>query len=198
VAPVVVAVEASVDAVRYAPANGKGGEWRGCLPCCQHLDQVLLGCAGLVAPAQAREDAVLLEQGATRGPLDLHHLRLLDAGVRRDDVEVQVLAEDDDARPVLQHLLGRPGHGLDGYRVGFGAARGRVRPRGDRLRDVAEELQHVLERHGVVLARDVSYVTIYILEEIADILDFTNINLEGVALVVCIQVPIRQEAVWEQ
>ena len=61
-------------------------------PCGQHLNEMLLGRARLLALAQTREDALLLQQRLASSALDLDHLGLGDVAVRRDDVKVQVLA----------------------------------------------------------------------------------------------------------
>ena len=107
---------------------------------------MLLRRAWLVAPPQPREDAVLLQQCLPRRALDLDHLGLLDIRPRRDGVEVQVLAQHDDARAVAQHVARRARGAVRHVVVLRGG-----RAVGDRLRDVAEELEHVLQRGGVVL-----------------------------------------------
>ncbi len=58
------------------------------LPGRQHLNQVLFRRARLLAPPQAGEDAVLLEEGPAGCSLDFDHLRLLDIGSGRNGVEV--------------------------------------------------------------------------------------------------------------
>jgi hypothetical protein len=73
---------------------------------------------------------------------------------RGDDVEVEIFTQDDDASSVLQHVSSITLHGLDGH-GGLVAREGRWGVIGgggrDCLGDGSEELEHVLQRSGVVL-----------------------------------------------
>lgn len=69
-----------------------------------------------------------------------------DVSPRRNDVKVEILAEDDDARAILKDIRGGIGgkgrvHGLVVVVMG----------RGDSCRDLAEEVEHVLKAHWVEL-----------------------------------------------
>ena len=109
------------------------------IPSSQHLNQMLLRRASLPSPSQSRKDPILRQQRPARRPLDLNHLGLIDVRPGGDGVEIEVLAEDDDAGAVLEHVARGTGHG------GFDAAGGVVVVGGgDGLSDCAEEFEHVL------------------------------------------------------
>lgn len=114
---------------------------------------MLLGCAWFLALSEAREDAVLPEQSFPCRSLDVDHLWLSNIAVRWDRVEVEIFSENDYAGTVLQHVSRGAVHGLDGYCFSR-VVRGRRRRRGrcgNSLGDIAEELQHILKRIGIVL-----------------------------------------------
>ena len=70
---------------------------------------------GLIAPLEARKDAVLLLQRPRSGTLHLEHLVLANLHLGRDHVEVQVLSQDDNTGP-LGRLVPRP-HRLDRHDI---------------------------------------------------------------------------------
>lgn len=123
-------------------------------PSSQHLNKMLLGGTRLLTLAEATEDATLLQQSATSSTLDLDHLGVTNVAPRGDDVEVEVFAQDDDTSSVLQHVSSITLHGLDGHGT-LVAREGRWgvigRGGGDCLGDGSEELEHVLQRSGVIL-----------------------------------------------
>lgn len=77
---------------------------------------MLLGGAGLLAFAKTTEDAVLLQQCAAGGTLDLDHLGVINVAPGRNDVEVEILAQDYYAGSILEHVSGVALHGLNWYR----------------------------------------------------------------------------------
>lgn len=121
--------------------------WARDSPSCQHLNKMLLGSAWFFALAQTAEDATLLQKSPASSTLDLDHLGLVDVTPWWDGVEVKVFAQDNDARPVLQHVSGITLHGLNGHgslisgewgnRVIGGGS-------GDCLCDGSEKVEHVL------------------------------------------------------
>ena len=125
------------------------------LPSCKHFNQMLFCSACVFASSQSAEDAVLLEQSPACRTLDFDHFLGADIGLRWDDVEVQIFPQNNDACSVLQHVTSRAGNGrFDGARLSrVSRARWRRRAAGNRRSDVAEELEHELERNRVVVYR---------------------------------------------
>lgn len=117
---------------------------------------MLFGRSRLLALSQTREDTILLEKCFSRSALDFNHLHLTNLAVRGDGIEVKVFSQDDDTGTVLEHVPGRAmRHGIDRHGFGrvVGGRGGRGRGGGNGLGDIAEELEHVLQRVWVVLRR---------------------------------------------
>ena len=81
---------------------------------------MLFGRPGFFAPFQAGEDAILSEQCLSGCPFHFDHFNLLNVLFRRNDVEVQVLSQHNDASAILKHVSRGPLHGIDGNGVVFG------------------------------------------------------------------------------
>ena len=152
VTPGVVMVEAAKNQELAGRSEDKRIESNS--PSGQHLDKMLLSGTGLLALTETTENTSLLQQSATGSTLDLDHLGVTNVASRRNDVKVEIFTQDDDASSVLQHVSSITLHGLDGH-GGLVAREGRWGVigggGGDCLGDGSEELEHVLQRSGVIL-----------------------------------------------
>ena len=120
----------------------------GSSPCSQHLDQMLFSGARFFAFPQPGENAILLQQCSTGGSLDVDHFHLLNVLSRWDSVKIEVLAEYYNAGSVLEHIAGVARHWLYWHSVWchwVALARLFFRRLWDCLRNMSEELQHVLK-----------------------------------------------------
>jgi hypothetical protein len=85
-------------------------------PCSQHLNKMLFSSTGLLALAKTTKDAVLLQQSSASSTLHLHHLGMGYVPSGRDDIKVEIFAQDNNPSAVLQHVSSIALHGLDGHR----------------------------------------------------------------------------------